>query len=322
MPRKPRLFVPGCFYHAMARGIEGRNIFNDDEDRTIFLGLFSAGLKKHGFACYAWTLMGNHYHFLLQCGDRPLADLMRPLNSRYAQHHGRKYGRRGYLFQDRYKSVATQDQQYVREIVRYVHANPLRAGICRSFGELSRFRWSGHAVLLGKRVCDFMDPWVVLRRFGETKEKAMQEYRKFMANGIGAIDDDLVKTIRLSNEGRAHTHNPGCWVIGDAEFVKQAMASDKANRIRLARYRIEGVTLSSLAKRFAKAADITEGELQRRSRGTKWRKVFAFLSRREYGFSIAEIGRYLGVSGPAVSIAADHGAALVKSEASLGKLIN
>ena len=73
-----RLRVPGCFYHVMSRGIEGRAIFADNDDRERFLVLLQEYLGKSGCACYAWTLMSNHYHFLIQTGDRPLAELMRP----------------------------------------------------------------------------------------------------------------------------------------------------------------------------------------------------------------------------------------------------
>ena len=90
----------------MARGIEGREIFAVDED-------------------YAWVLMSNHYHLLLRSSDEPIGTMMRRLNSRYARYFSKKYNRRGYLFQDRYKSIATQDQNYIEELVRYIHLNPV-----------------------------------------------------------------------------------------------------------------------------------------------------------------------------------------------------
>jgi len=308
----------------MARGIEGRNVFSDDEDRGKFLELFSKGLKKNNFTCYAWTLMGNHYHLLLLCGDRPLADLMRPLNSRYAQYHGRKYRRRGYLFQDRYKSVATQDQMYVRALVRYVHSNPLRAGICKRLTDLGRYKWSSHAALMGKQDCEFVASGAVLRRFGKTKQDARKSYLAFMGAGMELPtdkDDDFIKAIRLSNEGRAQTHNPGCWVIGDSEFVKKAIAADKANRARLARFRAEGVTIEALGRRFSKAIKTPETELLRRSRGTHWRQIFALLCRAEYGFPVGEIGRYLGISSQAASAAIKLGSKHIASNNSLQGLI-
>jgi len=299
----------------MARGIEGRAIFGDDEDRVRFLSFLEEYLSKSGCACYAWTLMSNHYHLLIQTGNRPLSELMRPLNSRYAQYYARKHNRRGYLFQDRYKSIATQDQFYIRVITRYIHGNPLRAGICKNLAELAHYRWSSHTVLLGRRECEFMDSWVVLRRFGQNKVGARREYLEYMAAGIEQADYDLIRTIRMSNDGREHTHNPGCWVIGDPELVKQALAADKTHRIKLARYRAEGVTIEALGRKYSHLAGISELALRQRTWGTaasELRKVFAYLCRKEYGFPVVEIGRYLGMQGPPASICIHRGQELAR----------
>jgi len=295
----------------MARGIEGRAIYLDDEDRTRFLELLKAGLIKSGCSCHAWTLMSNHYHLLLQTGDQPLSDLMRPLNSRYAQYYARKHNRRGYLFQDRYKSVATQDQHYVREIIRYIHCNPVRSGICGNLKDLGRYRWSSHGVLMGLRECDFMQSGLILRRFGQNKDQARAAYRAFIEAGLHQPDEDIIKTIRMNNDGKSDMHNPGCWVIGDSEFVRNAMAADKANRTRLARYRKEGVTIHDLAVTYCHAAGITETELLRRSHKrdqSALRKLFAYLCRTEYGFPVVEIASYFGIDGSSASLSIQKGA--------------
>ena len=317
MPRKARLLVPGCFYHVMARGIRGSNIFQDDEDRAKYLSFLTEYLARSGCTCHAWTLMSNHYHLLIQTGEQSLAELMRPLNSRYAQYHARKHQLRGYLFQDRYKSVATQDQRYVREIVRYIHGNPLRAGICKNLGELANYPWSSHAAFLGRKDCEFVDSWVVLRGFGRTKTEAREAYQEFMADGLGQPDEELIKLIRMTNQGKADTHNPGCWVIGDPELVKAALALDKTNRVRLARYRAEGVTLSELGREFARKSGIREQDLLRRSRGTRFsslRHAFAFTCRKEYGFPVNEIGSYLGINGSAATQSIRQGEELIRKK--------
>ncbi len=301
----------------MARGIEGRDVFVDEEDRTKFLEFLRENLKKSGCACHAWTLMSNHYHLLIQTAERPLCDLMRPLNTRYALYHARKHGRRGYLFQDRFKSITTQDQYYVKEIIRYVHLNPLRAGICDSLEVLDAYPWSSHAVIMSNRNCDFMDSWIVLRRFGRDRKTATFNYWEFIASGVGMAEDTLIKTIRMANAGRKDMFDPGCWVIGDPEFVKAALAADKTNRIRLARYRVEGVLLDSLAGNFCKVSGITKEQLQRRSRGSHLaalRHVFAHLCRREYGFPVNKIGEYLGVGGSPATLSIAAGDELAKKK--------
>ena len=121
MARKARIHVPGVIQHIMSRGIEGKDIFADDEDRTTFLHILSESLSIAGHRCYAWVLLPNHYHLLLRSSEEPLGIMMCRLNSTYARYFSIKYNRRGYLFQDRYKSITTQDQNYVEELVRYIH---------------------------------------------------------------------------------------------------------------------------------------------------------------------------------------------------------
>ena len=145
MPRKARLFFPGAIVHIMARGIDSCNIFIDDEDRTFFLALLESGLRKTGYRLYAWALMPNHYHLVVRTSDVPLEELMRGLNASFARYYAKKYCRNGYLFQDRYKSLVAQDQGYAEELVRYVHLNPVRAGVCKTLARLSSYPWSGHA---------------------------------------------------------------------------------------------------------------------------------------------------------------------------------
>jgi len=254
--------------------------------------------------------MTNHYHLLLQTGSLPLADLMRPLNSRYARYYAKKHGRRGYLFQDRFKSIATQDQRYVREIVRYIHGNPLRAGICRNLRDLSRYRWCSHGTLLGLRESELVDPRIVLQRFGRTKTEARHAYLEYMGQAKEQPDMELLKIVRMNNEGKADIHNAGGWVIGDPEFVKSAMLTDKANRIRLARYQKEGVQIAVLGRRFAKAAGISEAELLRRSRGTEraaLRQVFSHLCRKEYGFRVKDVADYFGIDEASASVSVQQG---------------
>jgi len=86
MPGKPRLFVPGCVYHVMARGLNGMDIFVDDDDRRKFLDLYRIYNQRTGMRCYAWALMSNHYHFVIRTSDIPLAKLFAPLHTRYAQY--------------------------------------------------------------------------------------------------------------------------------------------------------------------------------------------------------------------------------------------
>jgi putative transposase len=301
MPRKSRLSPAGAFYHIMARGIEGRDIFCDNEDRRKYLDLLTSGIKRTGFKCYAWVLMSNHYHLLVRTNENHLSELMRGLNAGYAQYYSKKYKRRGYLFQDRYKSQVTQDQGYVEQLVQYIHLNPLRAGICRDLAALHDYPWSGHMVLMGKRQASFQDIWPVLRKFGSTIEEGRKGYLKFLEN-TSASSETMVSIVQ--QKGDNHLSNQ--YVIGDPEFVKQVFSAQKDAYEKKIRLQLDGVSIEVIAEKVSAAAGIGVKELLQRSRGN-WRadirKVFAFICYREYNISIVAIARFLNIAHSAVSLA-------------------
>ncbi|MBD3343819.1 MAG: transposase, partial [Chitinivibrionales bacterium] len=192
MPRRARLFVPGCLHHVMARGLDGMDIFADDSDRRVFCNLLGRYIGQSGTKCYGWSLLKNHYHLVLRTSDQPLAILMKPLNARYAMYFNKRHKRRGYLFQDRFKSIATQEQRYIQELIRYVHLNPIRAGICNDLKELDRYTWCGHSALMGTQACAFQDIWPVLRRFGKSAQTARIAYSEYLAQGLSRkTEEDL-----------------------------------------------------------------------------------------------------------------------------------
>jgi len=151
MPRQPRLDAPGLIQHVMARGIERRKIFRDDDDRESFLQRFALILEETQTQCYAWALMPNHFHLLLRIGPTPLSKVMRRLMTGYAVTFNGRHRRRGHLFQNRYKSVICEEDPYLLELIRYIHLNPLRAKLVKDFKELDKYPWTGHSAILGRR---------------------------------------------------------------------------------------------------------------------------------------------------------------------------
>ena len=154
MPRLARLDIPGLLQHVIVRGIERRDIFNDDHDRQLFVARFAALLSETGVLCYAWALLSNHFHLLLMPTTTPLSLFMRRLLTGYAIYFNRRNKRSGHLFQNRYKSVVCEEEPYLLELIRYIHLNPLRAGMVASLEELDIYPWTGHAALLGHRQFD------------------------------------------------------------------------------------------------------------------------------------------------------------------------
>jgi hypothetical protein len=127
------------------------------------------------------------------------------------------------LVQDRFKSIVTQDQGYIEQLVRYIHLNPLRAGICKNMADLDRYPWSGHAALAGMRKFSFQDTTAVLQRFG-TGNDALKAYRSFLLAGIEANDPEgVVDIIRKANSNGENCRDHRMWVIGDSRFVQAAL---------------------------------------------------------------------------------------------------
>ena len=150
MPRQPRLDAPGLLQHVMARGIEGREIFKDDQDRRSFLERLAIILEENQTQCYAWTLIPNHFHLLLRTGPVPLSKVMRRLMTGYAVTFNKRHKRSGHLFQNRYKSIVCEEDPYLLELIRYIHLNPLRAKLVQDLKKLDKYKWCGHSTILGK----------------------------------------------------------------------------------------------------------------------------------------------------------------------------
>lgn len=162
MPRQARLDTPGVLQHVMARGIERRKIFMDDQDRASFLERLALILEDTQTQCYAWALIPNHFHILLRTGPTPLSTVMRRLMTGYAVTFNLRHRRSGHLFQNRYKSVVCEEDTYLLELTRYIHLNPLRARLVEALKSLDKYPWAGHSVLMGKKknplVPEFRDP--------------------------------------------------------------------------------------------------------------------------------------------------------------------
>ena len=151
MPRQPRLDAPGLLQHVMARGIERRKLFRDDKDRNSFLDRLANILEETQTQCYAWALIPNHFHLLIRTGPTPLSKVMRRLMTGYAVTFNKRHKRSGHLFQNRYKSVICEEDQYLLELIRYIHLNPLRARLVQDLKELDKYPWTGHSAVLGRR---------------------------------------------------------------------------------------------------------------------------------------------------------------------------
>ena len=152
MPRHARLDFPGAYQHVIARGVGRARIFCDTRDRREFLKRLGKEVKRAGARCYAWALLPNHVHILLRTGNKPLQQVMQRILTGYAVYHNLRHERAGHLFQNRYRSIVCQEDRYFMELVRYIHLNPVRAGVVDGVDDLERYPWMGHCVVMGHAV--------------------------------------------------------------------------------------------------------------------------------------------------------------------------
>jgi REP element-mobilizing transposase RayT len=180
MGRQLRIIFPGAVYHVVARGNERKNIFRDDMDRRMLLKLAGEAKRKFGFKLFAFTLMSNHYHFLFKCENANLPLVMHYMNSNYGIYFNRKYRRYGHFFQSRYKSILVEHGPNIMEEVRYIHLNPIRAGMV---DKLTEYEWTSHWQYNGARDNGIAEPEHVLKYFAESHKEAVEKYEAYMADG-------------------------------------------------------------------------------------------------------------------------------------------
>ena len=193
MPRLARIDRPGLLQHVMGRGIEGRKIFLDKKDYNHFLDCLEIVLgEAKDTRCYAWALIPNHFHLLLLIGrNLSLSTIMMRLLTRYASYFNGRHRRRGHLFQNRYKSIVCDRDNYLLELTRYIHLNPVKGKILKSIDELDGYEYTGHSVILGKIKREWQESDELLRYYGERRGEARRIYKKFVKEGLGKNNRNL-----------------------------------------------------------------------------------------------------------------------------------
>jgi putative transposase len=315
MPRQARLDAPGTLHHVMIRGIEGKSIFRDNRDRKEFVTRLGTLAKETGTRVLAWSLLRNHVHLLLFSGPSGLPLFMRRLLTGYAQGFNRRHSRRGHLFQNRYKSIVCEEDPYLLELVRYIHLNPRRASLVKNFGELDRYPWSGHRVLLGREKNGWQEKDYVLRQFHSKEKAAVRAYRRFMEEGkdLGRRSDlvggGLIRSLGgwsevLSLRGQREKVEYDARILGGGDFVSDILreADQRVRRYLPASER--GALKERIIKEMCKKEEVGEEQLRlggQMRRVSRVRCEIAWRLSREYGIPLAEIARDLGVCTSAIA---------------------
>ena len=277
MPRKPRIEFAGAFYHVITRGNQRQKIFKETADYDKYRQILALYRNRYHFRLYAYVLMHNHVHLLLETGDTPLSKALQGVNQSYTLYFNRKYRTVGHLFQGRYKAILCDREAYILGLLKYIHENPVRARIADS---IDGYKWSSHHAYTAKsNPLGLVSVDQVLRMFSENKGRARRKYLQFMRTEEAMTKSEVYATIdqRLK---------------GDAEFVDRVLGEHEKMPARPWKRKIP---LEKIAAAIEKRHDVSVETLRspakdRAAAGA--RMVFSILAN-DHGYKAVEIGRYL-----------------------------
>ncbi len=284
MARPLRIEFENALYHVTARGIEKKTIFTNVSERQKFLYYLRENIKRYQVVLYAYVLMDNHYHLLVETMLPNLNRFMHDVNTAYSVFHNRRIGRVGPLFQGRYKAIIVDKEPYLLELSRYIHLNPVRAGYLQ---RAENYRWSSYRVYLGL----IKEQWVncdwIKERFGD---RPHARYRSFVTDGL---------------KGRNPFENLSVGVIlGSKSFIEGIR-----DRISIRGWQPEVPSLKELRRRTiddiveqtSRHFEVDRTDIFERKRNYLPRKIAMYLARKLTAERIEKIGKEFKVSYHAVS---------------------
>jgi len=286
MARPLRIEYEGAVYHVTSRGNAGERIYLDDADRVRFLEILGIAVERFGWICHAYCLMTNHYHLLVETPEPNLSRGMKHLNGVYTQWFNRQHDRAGHLVQGRFKAILIEKESHLLELARYIVLNPVRARMVRSARE---WRWSSYSATAGRTdPPDFLTVSWLLLQFAENPEVAIRAYRAFVKRGrVIDVWEDLRAGMLLGTNSFVGSLKPLLDNIVENREIR------RGERL---------VARPSLQELFSEVSD----------KLTRNRQIH--LAVREYEYKLKEVGDYLGLSCPTISVIAKRMDEIKKSK--------
>lgn len=278
MARKPRIHYPGACYHVICRGNQGQRLFRDAADYHAYLQLLQAGVARYGCRLYAYVLMPNHVHHLLEVGPTPLSKIMQNVLFRYTRYWNRRYRTIGHLFQGRYKAILCEKEPYLVELIRYMHLNPVRSRLVRDPG---RYAWSSHSMYATGEGGGWLAVQEVLPRWGRRRAEAVAAYQRFVRDGL--------------REG----HRTDLYEVVDQRYLgSETFVEDVADRVkdeerpRVVEIRWEEVCAAVLQQCHARPEAVRDRGRERA--GVRIKRVMAWVGREVGDLTIHAMAKALG----------------------------
>ncbi len=283
MARPLRIEYENAVYHITARGNEGKNIFLDDEDYEKFLFYLNVVHNRYKVIVYCYVLMGNHYHLLIETPEGNLSKIMRDLNGHYTIYFNKRHKRQGHLFQGRYKAILVDKESYLIELSRYIHLNPVRAGIC---SQAEEYKYSSIIYYMNKSVTPlWLDVNFSLKLFGKDYKRQRESYKEFLYEGLRSgnpLENVYAQSI-LGTESFVEK------IVN--KFLKGRPISEEVPEHKKLKYYKDLEDISEVVARYY---NIEKDELMKRKvKFNKGRKVFVYLARRYTSSSLKRIANFL-----------------------------
>lgn len=277
MARKPRIEFEGAFYHVITRGNQRQKIFRDEEDFGKYLELLARYKDLYKYRLYAYVLMSNHVHLLVETGPAPLSKVLQGINQSYTGRFNRKYKTVGHLFQGRYKAILCDRDGYLLSLVKYIHLNPVRARIVKTPEE---YQWSSHRTYIRQAAKNSVDGDLVLRLFSEDKGTARRLYGAYVGDGIAVKKEAIYATIDKR-------------ILGDEKFAESVM--DKCEAAIEPGRKEREYSLAAISEAIVQSFGITLPQMRKRGKDrniSRGRKLFSLVAH-DFGYKGREIAEYM-----------------------------
>lgn len=303
MARPLRIEFPGAYYHVTSRGNEQKEVFKSNRDREGFLHYLETATERYGAVIHVYCLMSNHYHLLLETPRGNLSQIMRHINGAYTTYFNVKRKRAGHLFQGRYKAILVEADEYAKELSRYIHLNPVRAGLVEKPED---HPWSSYKGYAGKsKYPVWLNRDFILGYFDQKESAAQKKYEQFVKIMIGKSYESPLKSVTAST------------ILGDKAFVTEVIEKylDRKKRDR---------NLPSLRKLPGERSikDICEAVDASAEGNKKLAKgISIYLCHRYSGVRLKEIGGYFGISESGITRASQRFGEKIEGDKALKKLL-
>ena len=325
MPRQARLDYPGALHHVIGRGIDGLYIFNELKDKREFLHRIKKRLDESSLQIYGWCLMGNHFHLLIQTGKTSLAEFMRSIMTGYAIYYNKTHNRKGYLFQNRYKSILCETDGYLLKLISYVHINPIKARIV-SLGKLKQYAWTGHKELMSQQQEEgLIDREEVLGFFGLTEKQAIETYMDYLKDELKS-DEDMkgsgsLRSLGSKEESKVQGDEKPMYdqrILGSRDFVEMVLNRLETEELPIVPFKDTIDLLTRLACYYQ--LDKEEILNSRTKEVREARHVFVYLGNIYLSESLTALGELLRINQSAASQARQKGQQVASKKGLVKKL--